>query len=140
MSSLPNAKPLPPAWVERLFDRFKVAFGVQKVGAMWQGMEPAEVMAGWGAQLGRFPPDALARALQAVIDSGREWPPTLPEFVAICRDFHRPRQDEGALSLPAPGQGHTDREAARAQLERIRAMMASAVKPMQHVMSNGDDE
>ena len=133
MSSLPNAKSLPPAWVERLFDRFKVAFGVQKVGAMWQGMDPAEVMAGWGQQLGRFPPDALASALQAVIDSGREWPPTLPEFKAICRDFHRPRQDEAQPSLPAPGQGHTDREAARAQLERIRRMMAGAVKPMAHL-------
>lgn len=130
MSSQPNASPLPSAWVERLFDRFKVAFGVQKVGAMWQGMDAAEVMSGWGAQLGRFPPEALSRALQAVIDSGREWPPTLPEFVAICRDFHRPRQGESALSLPAPGQSHTDREAARAQLDRIRRMMADVVKPM----------
>lgn len=130
MSSQPNASPLPSAWVKRLFDRFKVAFGVQKVGAMWQGMDAAEVMAGWGAQLGRFPPEALSRALQAVIDSGREWPPTLPEFVAICRDFHRPRQGESALSLPAPGQSHTDREAARAQLDRIRRMMADVVKPM----------
>ena len=72
----------------------------------------------------------LSDGLKACLAREDAWPPTLPEFVAICRDFHRPRQGESALSLPAPGQSHTDREAARAQLDRIRRMMADVVKPM----------
>lgn len=95
--SLQNS--LPPGWIERLFDRFKLAYGAQKVGAMWQGMEPSEVMQAWSEQLARFNADALRKALQATIDSGKEWPPTLPEFVAMCREFFRP---EHMPALPMP--------------------------------------
>ncbi len=31
----------------------------------------------------------IAKALGALVQQGREWPPTLPEFVALCRDQMR---------------------------------------------------
>lgn len=78
-------KYLPPAWVDRLFARFAAAFGSMKVGTMYPVDQADEVHALWGQQLSRFAPESIGLALQAVIDSGREWPPTLPEFVEQCR-------------------------------------------------------
>lgn len=127
MSQLPKNQPLPNEWVERLFARFTMYFGVQKVGAMWAGVDDAEVKAEWAAQLGRFPVPTLRAAMQAVVDSGKEWPPTLPEFVAICRDFYRPEGGPN-LALVAPGQGYTDNEQAKANLARIKEMLRPVVE------------
>src|SRR5574343_1741160 len=121
------SNPLPVAWVEALFRRFTVTWGAQKVASTFApptGCETdwmEDVMNHWGAQLGGFGPGALRCALQAAIDSGRDWPPTLPEFKMLCREFNRTEQRPAAL--PAPGEGTTDREMAREQLARIKSML-----------------
>ena len=108
---------IPIAWVERLFSRFAAMYGAQKVAAMWQGADIEEVKRTWADQLGRFPPAAMSSALQAVVDSGKEWPPTLPEFVALCKEFNHP--ESAGPALPAP----RDREKAAVQLARIKEML-----------------
>lgn len=125
--SMPE-KSIPTAWVDRLFDRFTAIYGAQKVAAMWGGADLAEVKALWAQQLGRFTGGTIAVAVQAVIDSGRQWPPTLPEFVAICRDYARPEATSAQLALPAVGKAYTDAETARANLAKVRGMLATAVK------------
>lgn len=109
MSSQPST-PLPPAWVDRLFARMVAIYGVQKVGAMWQGAEAgpgerdaamASIKALWGEQLGRFKPESIAGALQRLVDSGDEWPPTLPAFVKLCREAAQERATS-RHALPAP--------------------------------------
>jgi hypothetical protein len=72
---------LPLSWIETLFARFSAAWGAQKVGVMFPSESHDEVKTLWAAQLARFEPETLRHALQAAIDSGREWPPTLPEFI-----------------------------------------------------------
>ena len=100
---MPNPQPLPPAWVERLFERFSAAFGAMKVGTMWPAEDHETVKALWSEQLGRFSPETLRAALQAVVDSGRAWPPTLPEFVEQCRQCALGRvQHAAAAALPRP--------------------------------------
>jgi hypothetical protein len=127
MSSPPNA--LPPHWVDRLFERLAALYGVQRVSAMWQSTDIAAVKTLWGEQLGRFQPATIAAALQRLVDAGDGWPPTLPEFVELCRQAALGRQLAQDLNaLPAPGQGHTDVAAARANLERIRRLMRGSVK------------
>ena len=102
--------------------KFMSLYGTQKVGAMWHGADIVEVKQDWNNQLGRFNGPTIAAALQAVVESGREWPPTLPEFVRICRDYNRLEKQTVAQALPAPGAGHTDAETAKA---RIRALLDS---------------
>ena len=131
MSSQPS---LPAEWVEALFRRLTAVWGAQKVAAQFAPPTGAEVgwmedvMNLWGQQLAGFSGDTLRRAMQSIIDSGAEWPPTLPVFRAACRDFHRSVPVGNAL--PAPGQGSTDPEPARVQLARIKSMLAGAVKVM----------
>lgn len=112
----------PLALVERLFDRFIGAFGAQKFGAMWDGVEEREsVMHMWADQLSRFHQQTVGAALQSVIDSGREWPPTLPEFVALCRDAAITRSNAvGITYQPTP----TPRDVAQENLARIREMLS----------------
>ena len=114
---------LPLSWIETLFARFSAAWGAQKVGVMFPSESHDEVKTLWAAQLARFEPETLRHALQAAIDSGREWPPTLPEFVGICqrsaieRKAHAP-----AVALPMP---KADPEVA----ERAMRAVSETVKP-----------
>ena len=122
---------LPAVWVEALFKRFTLTWGVQRVASTFQPPDYGhgwmdEVMQAWAVQLGGFNGPTIKAALQSAIDSGREWPPTLPEFKALCRQYNRPEHQQAAL--PAPGNGHTDAETARKNLARIHEMLASAVK------------
>ena len=100
MSSQLSA-PLPPAWVERIFKRFAGMYGAQKFGAMWVGTDMEDAKDLWAEQLGRFKPESIGAALQRLIDSGSEWPPTLPEFVELCRQCAVERANQ-YTALPAP--------------------------------------
>lgn len=118
--------PLPPAWVDRIFGRFSAIWGAQKLGATYPVESQAEVRAVWGEQLGRFSGETIGRAIQEQIDSGREWPPTLSEFVECCRLTAVARaQHQPAQLLPAP---EIDREATAVDRE-IAQQLIAAVKP-----------
>lgn len=119
--------PLPIAWVDRLFTRFVAMYGSQKVGAMWADADMSEIKAVWAEALGKFQGESVAGAIRSLIDSGSQWPPTLPEFVEACRLASVSRRDHGdALkALPAPGNAETDTEAAKRQIERIKAMLGT---------------
>lgn len=61
----------------------------------------------------------LAAGVRACIDGGLEWPPTLPEFLTLCRP---PRRENAAAYravplLPAPP---CDPEKARAAIDQAR--------------------
>jgi hypothetical protein len=117
-----QSTPLPDAWVERLFARFVAIYGSQKVGAMWVDAPMVEVKELWAEQLGRFEPASIGLAMQRVIDRGIEWPPTLPEFVELCRQsaIARAQSASPAALLPRPGDARTDIETARQRLREIR--------------------
>ena len=111
------------ALVERLFSRFVALYGSQKVGAMWADADLAEVKMVWAIQLSRFNPHSIKVALQCLIDSGREWPPTLPEFIEMCRQAALGRQQQ-VPALLAPGKGETSAEEARRKVADMVAMLA----------------
>lgn len=123
--SLPSnvrPEPLPVAWVDRLFARFTAFYGSQKVGTMWVDASMAEVKAVWAEQLGRFEPGSIAGALQRLIDSGNQWPPTLPEFVEFCRQASVDRRAAQRFeALPAPGATFTDTETAKRKVADLLA-------------------
>lgn len=67
---------------------------------MWAASDVAEVKAVWGEGLGTCSAGTLRAALQALVDSGSEWPPTLPEFRELCRQYDRPEAASPALAAP----------------------------------------
>lgn len=84
-------------WIERLFARFLALYG-ERFSRMWANADLAEVKATWADRLGGFQGESLAHALKACDE--RPYPPTLPEFLGLCRD-HARRIGDGAKRLPA---------------------------------------
>lgn len=121
------SKPLPSAWVDRLFSRLAAFYGSQKLATMWVDADMAEIKAVWAEQLGRFEPASISAALQRLIDSGNQWPPTLPEFVELCRQAAVGRQQAQQFdALPAPGQSKTDVETAKQRVSELMRSLAAA--------------
>lgn len=108
----------PQRWVDRLFERFTAIFGAQKVAGMWAGAPIAVVKQTWAEQLGRLDPDMVRFGLQRCVDNGLEWPPTLPEFVALCRQPPPIAAHQPAM-LPPP----VSREHAAEHMRKVRELM-----------------
>jgi len=73
---------LPEPWIERLFARFEAMYGARFADA-WKGCSIAHVKAVWAEDLGGFSRDELAAGIAGC--RSRDWPPTLPEFMKLCR-------------------------------------------------------
>ena len=116
------------ALVERLFSRFVAYYGSQKVGAMWADADVQEVKAVWARALMKFDPKSIGCALDRLIESGREWPPTLPEFVELCRQSAIGRQQAQVPALLSPGNGRTDAETAKRKVAELIETLARSKK------------
>ena len=88
---------LPDAWIDRLFDRLEAGYGSKWLN-MWGNTNLANVKSLWAEKLAGFAdnPKALAYALDCLDE--HPFPPTLPEFLALCRKAPKP----AAHALPAP--------------------------------------
>lgn len=69
-------------WVERLFARLSAMYGA-RFADMWSGLDMAKVKAAWAEDLGDLTLDEVTRGVSAC--KLRDWPPTLPEFLSLCR-------------------------------------------------------
>jgi hypothetical protein len=107
--------------VDRLFARFAAMYGDAAMKRMWGQQQPDAVKGVWCDSLGRYSVEQILAGIRALEESGVTFPPSLPEFVALCKRkpapvvaMHQP------LALPAP---RTDGElaAARAKVERLVA-------------------
>ena len=86
--------------IKGVFSMFSAMFGSQKMSAVYENMNPDAVARLWDQQLSGFDDKTVRKAVQAVMDSDSAWPPSLPQFKAICRDFHRPESQTPALEAP----------------------------------------
>jgi len=76
-------------WIDRLFARLSAMYG-SKFAAMWEGFDLAGVKSVWVEDLAEFSPSEITAGVNAC--KTREWPPTLPEFIRLCRpsiDYER---------------------------------------------------
>lgn len=73
---------LPSAWVSRLLKKMQALYGA-KFTQQWEGLDPLEIQQAWGEELAGFTGSELSRGLDAC--KQRPWPPTLPEFMTLCR-------------------------------------------------------
>lgn len=76
---------LPSGWVEGLFRRFRTAYG-SRVESMWAGVSRDELVETWGAELAPYAAEDFRSALAAMGSVYPDFPPTLYQFRALCRD------------------------------------------------------
>ena len=123
-------QPLPLGWVRKLFAELQGNYGARFLD-MWRsgqadtngddlGLQNAMDM--WAEKLAGFRerPDAIRR----VLDTLPKHPPTLPEFVELCRTSC-PKQEVKAL--PAPEVPPSVIEARQAEAQAIAARVAGNV-------------
>jgi len=79
---LPPSTGLPSEWVERIFDRMTAAFG-NRFATMWASADPATVKREWAEALAGFSGTEILVGLNSA--RSRDWPPTLGEFMRLCR-------------------------------------------------------
>lgn len=88
MSSTEIARPqastsaIPASWAARLVERMQALYGA-KFAQQWAGIEPVRLTEIWAEELAGMTGEELARGLASC--RSRPWPPTLPEFVLLCR-------------------------------------------------------
>lgn len=85
-----TSRRLPTTWVERIFERMSSYYGARFADA-WRGIDPDAMKRCWADELGEYTGEEIARGVQAL--KTREWPPTLPEFLKLCRHSTDPRAD-----------------------------------------------
>lgn len=82
---MPITSALPAEWIERIFALMLASYGT-KFTDLWRGTDLAAVKAMWAEKLAGFAdkPKAIKDALNALDE--RPFPPTLPEFLNLCRE------------------------------------------------------
>lgn len=88
---------LPDSWVKSLLDRMAAMYGSAFL-SKWEKTDPAAMRDMWADALGAYSGEQIKWALDSLISSGKEFPPGLPEFVALCRQAPRPQP----IALPQP--------------------------------------
>ncbi|MGB4059603.1 MAG: hypothetical protein WBK26_05240 [Burkholderiaceae bacterium] len=103
--------------VRRLFMVLHGAYGAAFTSKFATGQRDADgkdkgirsAMQVWQAKLASYPADVVEAAAGRVMDAHPEFPPTLPQFEALCRAA-MPRktfaQEQGLPRLPAPDAPH----------------------------------
>jgi len=80
--SLADARPIPRAWVARVFDRLTAQLGA-KVADLYANADPRKVQAEWAAGLASYHEAEISRGIAACRE--RAFAPTLGEFLRLCR-------------------------------------------------------
>lgn len=87
-TSLPKYSASPDVLVDRLFQKLHTMYG-KHWADLWAGVPIDAVKDEWARSLTGISPDAMRMALDSMMSSGKTFPPTLPEFVSLCRQFAR---------------------------------------------------
>ena len=74
--------PIPQAWIDALFAKMFMIYG-NKFAEMWRDIDIETVKATWAQELGKLSRDEIARGANALM--AQEWPPTLPQFIKLCK-------------------------------------------------------
>ncbi len=77
----------PVAWAARLIERLHALYGA-KFTQQWDGIDPARLAQIWAEELAGYTAEEIGRGLTAC--RARVFPPTLPEFLLLCRPTLNP--------------------------------------------------
>lgn len=103
---------LPESWINKIFD-YQIAMYGSRFADLWRGTDLEKVKAVWAEKLKGFEsnPEAIKEALNSLDD--KPWPPSLPEFLQLCRNAATRKGTFVSLSAPS-----MDKETARARLQQ----------------------
>lgn len=112
---------LPASWVDRIFTRMQGLYGSMWVDRWRTGEQHPKggdlgmlnAKATWAEELAGFAeiPECIGKALDTC--RNKQFPPTLPEFLDLCRQAHQPKP----VLLPAPALTPEQIAARRAKAE-----------------------
>lgn len=110
-------------YAERIMQHFSVLYGHQKVKAMYMEDDNAIMAANeaWELFLRKTKPEVIKRVIDSLSGLSRDWPPSLSEFMGMCRDFDRVEQRTN-VALPAP---KIITDEGKATLAKLKAMLES---------------
>lgn len=77
-----SINPIPQSWIDALFVKMLSLYG-SKFSEMWRDSDLQSVKGVWAQELGKLSRDDIARGANALMS--QEWPPTLPQFIKLCR-------------------------------------------------------
>lgn len=101
-----NVPALPERWTEKIFRRMENFYGAKWHDSLG-GIARERVLQAWGEELADYTPDEIARGLDGC--RSRVWPPTLPEFLLLCRPSTDPKAEwveaREQMALRLRGQG-----------------------------------
>lgn len=102
--SQPSQNALPERWIDALFLKLATIYGKLWLD-QWQGVPIDSVKTTWAEHLRHATGPQIKAALEYVAGNVK-YPPTLPEFASICRDFRQ--HDPGFVKLTGPRQPMPD--------------------------------
>jgi hypothetical protein len=108
----------PKHWTEALFKRFSVMYG-SKWSAMWADVPMADVIDAWQEDLNGVNAEQVKRALD-YLKANNPFPPTLPQFLSICRQFRVAPQNVAYLPAPVSRMPPEIRQQLREVLTKLR--------------------
>lgn len=119
---------LPDSWVKLLLDRMSAMYG-EKFVRQWEKTDPDVMRNLWAESLGCFAGEQIKWALLHLA-ANNPYPPTLPEFVILCKQAPRPQPP----ALPAPSIDYDEvapyiAEAAKQVAAPREDMLGWATKP-----------
>jgi len=82
LSTSTNAAALPLSWVDRLFERMALTYG-RKFSDQWGTVDATAMKKHWAEKLAGLTGPEIKRGVDAL--DTRDWPPSLPEFLKLCR-------------------------------------------------------
>lgn len=114
---------LPENWINKIFSHMAGLYG-SKFADLWKGTDLEDVKHLWAKKLGGFAdqPNAIKQALDAL--DAKPFPPTLPEFLTMCREAGQRGLDapKALPHYPTPGEIARAEEAAQKVLETVAKM------------------
>ncbi|WP_131754085.1 hypothetical protein [Burkholderia vietnamiensis] len=114
---------LPQHWVEALFSKMAAFYG-SRFASMWNGVNVVEAHRAWAIELGKLSRDQLKAGSDNLTALPK--PPTLPEFVALCRQA---RSEQAASTAPRlADERPADRATVEANLGAIRRVQERVMR------------
>ncbi|WP_176317887.1 hypothetical protein [Burkholderia vietnamiensis] len=114
---------LPQHWVEALFSKMAAFYG-SRFASMWNGVNVVEVQRAWAIELGKLSRDQLKAGSDNLTALPK--PPTLPEFVSLCRQA---RSEQAASTTPRlADERPADRATVEANLGAIRRVQERVMR------------
>lgn len=114
---------LPESWIARIFDHMSALYG-SKFADLWRGTDPESMRRVWATKLSGFSdqPNAIKQALDAL--DAKPFPPTLPEFLTMCREAGQRGLDapKALPHYPTPDEIARAEEAAQKVRETVAKM------------------